>query len=67
MGRDSQQEYTVALTSARVWKLLAGAAKARNCTSSIDILSDRMLPQRAEQIDNYLRAGQTEDAILRSL
>ena len=45
-------------------ELLAAAAKDDKTRQSVmSILSDRMLPQRAEQIDGLLRAGKADDAV----
>src|SRR5260370_15677112 len=39
----------------------AGNEKVRQTV--MNILSDRMLPQRAEEVENALRAGRVEDAL----
>jgi hypothetical protein len=45
-------------------ELLAGAAKDDKLRQSVmDILGDRMLPQRAERLDATLRAGRASDVI----
>lgn len=43
--------------------LAAGAKDEKTRQSVVNILADRMQPQRAEQIDAMLRAGKAEDAI----
>ena len=47
-------------------ELLAAAAQDETFRRTVlDILSERMAPQRSEQIENYLRTGAVDDALAR--
>jgi hypothetical protein len=57
--------HAVALYQRAGDELLASAAKNEKLRQPVlDILSDRMLPQRSEQIELALRAGNQEDALV---
>jgi hypothetical protein len=63
-GVTHNELHAVALYQRTGEELLASAAKDEKLRANVvDILSDRMLPQRSEQIDLALRAGEAEDAL----
>ena len=63
-GVTQNELHAVALYQRAGEELLAAAAKDDKLRQDVmEVLGDRMLPQRAEQIDATLRAGRTSDVI----
>jgi hypothetical protein len=63
-GVTRNELHAVALYQRAGEELLASAAKDEKLRSTVTaILSDRMLPQRSEQIDTALRTGRPDDAL----
>ena len=65
-GVTPNELHAVALYQRTGEELLASAAKEEKLRQTVlDILSDRMLPQRSEEVELDLRAGSQDDALAR--